>query len=249
MILHCVAIDDEPLALELVSKFIEQTSFLKLAGRFSNAIEALSFINQNDVQLIFLDIQMPDLSGMELARVLDGKKNGANTRIIFATAYHQFAIEGYKVEALDYLLKPYSYEEFLNAATKAYQYFERISSITNTPINQQIEPSDVDYIFLKVEYQLVKVLLRDISFVEAYKDYVKVHLLSKPHPLLSLSSLKNMEEMLPKNLFMRVHRSFIIGLNHIDSISKNIIQIGTHNIAVGENYKDVFQEFLSKWVR
>lgn len=249
MTLNCVAIDDEPLALELVSKFIEQTSFLKLVGRFSNAIEALSFINQQEVQLIFLDIQMPDLSGMELARVLDGKKNATQTRIIFATAYHQFAIEGYKVEALDYLLKPYSYEEFLNAATKAYQYFERISTLANTPINQQIDSSNAEYIFLKVEYQLIKVLLRDISFVEAYKDYVKVHLLTKPHPLLSLSSLKSMEEMLPKNQFMRVHRSFIIGLNHIDSISKNIIQIGNHNIAVGENYKDVFQEFLSKWLR
>lgn len=246
MILNCVAIDDEPLALELVCKFISQTSFLKLVGRFSNAIEALSFINQNEVQLVFLDIQMPDLSGMELARVLDGKKNAENTRIIFATAYHQFAIEGYKVEALDYLLKPYSYEEFLNAATKAYQYFERISS---APANNGSEPSSPDYIFLKVEYQLVKVMLKDITFVEAYKDYVKVHLLSKPHPLLSLTSLKSMEEMLPKNQFMRVHRSFIVALNHIDSVSKNVIQIGTHNIAVGENYKDGFQDFLGKWVK
>ena len=252
MILNCVAIDDEPLALELVSKFISQTSFLKLVGRFSNAIEALGFINQNEVQLVFLDIQMPDLSGMELARVLDGKKNAENTRIIFATAYHQFAIEGYKVEALDYLLKPYSYEEFLNAATKAYQYFERLSSVpapSVAPANNGSEPSSPDYIFLKVEYQLVKVMLKEITFVEAYKDYVKVHLLSKPHPLLSLTSLKSMEEMLPKNQFMRVHRSFIIALNHIDSISKNVIQIGTHNIAVGENYKDVFQDFLGKWVK
>lgn len=253
MILNCVAIDDEPLALELISKFIQQTSFLRLVGRFSNAIEALSFINQQEVRLIFLDIQMPDLSGMELARVLDGKKNSDQTRIIFATAYHQFAIEGYKVEALDYLLKPYSYEEFLNAATKAYQYFERISTISSSPaiipINQPIESTGDEYIFLKVEYQLVKVMLRDINFVEAYKDYVKVHLLSKPHPILSLSSLKSMEEMLPKNQFMRVHRSFIVGLNHIESISKNIIQIGNHNLTVGENYKDVFQEFLSKWVK
>lgn len=253
MILNCVAIDDEPLALELISKFIQQTSFLRLVGRFSNAIEALSFINQQEVRLIFLDIQMPDLSGMELARVLDGKKNSDQTRIIFATAYHQFAIEGYKVEALDYLLKPYSYEEFLNAATKAYQYFERISTISSSPaiipINQPIESTGDEYIFLKVEYQLVKVMLRDINFVEAYKDYVKVHLLSKPHPILSLSSLKSMEEMLPKNQFMRVHRSFIVGLNHIESVSKNIIQIGNHNITVGENYKDVFQEFLSKWVK
>lgn len=252
MTLHCVAIDDEPLALELVSKFISQTSFLKLVGRFSNAIEALSFINQNEVQLIFLDIQMPDLSGMELARVLDGKKNAENTRIIFATAYHQFAIEGYKVEALDYLLKPYSYEEFLNAATKAYQYFERISS---APLASPAAPASkgseavLDYIFLKVEYNLIKVMLKDIAFVEAYKDYVKVHLLSKLHPLLSLTSLKSMEEMLPKNRFMRVHRSYIIALNHIDSISKNVVQIGTHNIAVGENYKEVFQDFLAKWVK
>jgi two-component system, LytTR family, response regulator LytT len=145
MILKCVAIDDEPLALELLTKFIQQTSFLSLIGKFSNAIEALGFINQNEVQLIFMDIQMPDLSGMELARILDGKKTGEKTRIIFCTAYHQFAIEGYKVEALDYLLKPYSYEDFLGAATKAYHYFERVNSAS-----AQASPPDTnspDYIF------------------------------------------------------------------------------------------------------
>lgn len=246
MTLKCVAIDDEPLALELLSKFISQTSFLKLEGRFSNAIEALSFINKNEVQLIFMDIQMPDLSGMELARILDGKKNSDKTRIIFCTAYHQFAIEGYKVEALDYLLKPYSYEDFLNAATKAYQYFDRLN---NAPVAKSIEPTaQQDFIFLKVEYQLVKVMLRDITHVEAYKDYVKVHLKSKANPLLSLTSMKNMEELLPTDKFMRVHRSFIVALDQIDSVSKNVIQIGDHHIAVGENYKDQFLEFLSKWM-
>lgn len=169
MILNCVAIDDEPLALELVGKYIEQTSFLKLIGKFSNAIEALGFINQNEVQLIFMDIQMPDLSGMELARVLDGKKNSDKTRIIFATAYHQFAIEGYKVEALDYLLKPYSYEDFLSAATKGFSYFEKLNQ-TDSSTQKKTESSTPDYIFLKVEYQLVKVMLKDISYVEAYKD-------------------------------------------------------------------------------
>ncbi|MBN3584274.1 response regulator transcription factor [Algoriphagus aestuarii] len=247
MKLNCVAIDDEPLALDLLSKFIEQTSFLNLIGKFSNGIEALGFINQNEVQLIFMDIQMPDLSGMELARVLDGKKNSDKTRIIFATAYHQFAIEGYKVEALDYLLKPYSYEEFLNAATKAFSYFERLNSTKPTAISTS-ETSTPEYIFLKVEYQLVKVMLKDIACVEAYKDYVKVHLLSKPNPLLSLTSLKNMEELLPAHQFMRVHRSFIVALDHIDSVSKNVIQIGNHNIAVGDNYKDAFLEFLGKWM-
>jgi DNA-binding LytR/AlgR family response regulator len=194
-----------------------------------------------------MDIQMPDLSGMELARILDGKKNSDQTRIIFCTAYHQFAIEGYKVDALDYLLKPYSYEDFLNAATKAYQYFDRIlnQESTKPTLESSTQP---EYIFLKVEYQLVKVMLRDITHVEAYKDYVKVHLKSKPNPLLSLTSMKNMEELLPSDKFMRVHRSFIVALDHIDSVSKNVIQIGSHQIAVGDNYKDPFLEFLSRWI-
>lgn len=247
MKLNCVAIDDEPLALDLICKFIEQTSFLNLIGKFSNGVEALGFINQNEVQLIFMDIQMPDLSGMELARVLDGKKNSDKTRIIFATAYHQFAIEGYKVEALDYLLKPYSYEEFLNASTKAFNYFERLKTKSEKPIGQ-VDPTIPEYIFLKVEYQLVKVMLKDIAYVEAYKDYVKVHLISKPNPLLSLTSLKSMEELLPSNSFMRVHRSYIISLDHIDSVSKNVIQIGKHHITIGDNYKEPFLEFLSKWM-
>ncbi len=247
MILNCVAIDDEPLALELVSKFIEQTAFLKLVGKFSNAIEALGFINQHEVQLVFMDIQMPDLSGMELARVLDGKKNSDHTRIIFATAYHQFAIEGYKVEALDYLLKPYSYEEFLSAATKGFSYFEKLNQ-TDSSAQKKTESTTPDYIFLKVEYQLVKVMLKDISYVEAYKDYVKVHLISKPNPLLSLTSLKSMEELLPSDQFMRVHRSFIVALDHIESVSKNTINIGNQSITVGDNYKEPFLEFMSRWM-
>jgi DNA-binding LytR/AlgR family response regulator len=246
MKISCVAIDDEPLALDLLSKFIQQTTFLELVGKFSNAIEALGYINQHEVNLLFMDIQMPDLSGMELARILDGKKNSAHTRVIFCTAYHQFALEGYKVEALDYLLKPYSYEDFLAAATKAYQYFGRIGTPAQ-PTASASQTPPVDYIFLKVEYQLVKVVLKDITHVEAYKDYVKVHLKSKNHPLLSLTSMKNMEELLPKDRFMRVHRSFIISLDHIDSISKNVIHIGDQQIAVGDLYKDQFSEFVSRW--
>jgi DNA-binding LytR/AlgR family response regulator len=246
MKISCVAIDDEPLALDLLTKFIEQTPFLSLQGRFSNAIEALSYINQEEVNLIFMDIQMPDLSGMELARILDGKKNSGTTRVIFCTAYHQFALEGYKVEALDYLLKPYSYEDFLTAATKAYQYFGRIGNLAQ-PSLPASPAASADYIFLKVEYQLVKVVLKDITHIEAYKDYVKVHLTSKNHPLLSLTSMKNMEELLPKDRFMRVHRSFIVSLDHIDSISKNVIHVGTQQIAVGDLYKEQFSEFVSRW--
>lgn len=243
MKIKCIAVDDEPLALDLVCRFIEQTSFLTLVGRFENAIEALGYINQNEVDLLFLDIQMPDLSGMELARVLDAKNTAKKPRIIFTTAYNQFAIEGYKVDAMDYLLKPFSYEDFLKAATKAFQFFDKQND-TSTPANNKTD----EYIFLKVEYQLVKVMLKEITHVEAYKDYVKVYLVGKPNPILSLTSLKNMEELLPSDRFMRIHRSFIISLDHIDSISRNTVNIGNTQITISENHKEAFMQFLSKWM-
>ncbi|WP_373523314.1 LytR/AlgR family response regulator transcription factor [Aquiflexum sp.] len=245
MKLKCIAVDDEPLALELVSKFIEQTSFLSLEAKFDNAIQALGYLNQNDIDLIFLDIQMPDLSGMELARIIDGKNSLKKPKIIFSTAYNQFAIEGYKVDALDYLLKPFSYEEFLKASTKAYQFYENQSK-QQSDKKENDKPSE--YIFLKVEYSLVKVMLKEIAYIEAYKDYVKVHLAGKPNPLLTLTSMKSMEEMLPSEKFMRVHRSYIINLDHIDTVSRNTVNIGGTNISVSENYKDNFMEFLNRWV-
>ncbi|CAN5590126.1 LytTR family DNA-binding domain-containing protein [soil metagenome] len=232
MKIKCIAVDDEPLALAQVCKYIGQTSFLDLVGKFENAIEALGFVNLHEVDLIFLDIQMPDLSGMELARVLDYKSAAKKPKIIFTTAYNQFAIEGYKVDAMDYLLKPFGYENFLKAATKAFRHF-------NQQINQSTAPAPKteDYIFLKVEYQLVKLMLNEITHVEAYKDYV----------VLSLTSMKNMEDMLPKDKFMRIHRSFIIALDHIESTSRNIVTIGNKQINVSENFKEAFMKFLSKW--
>ncbi|WP_186756823.1 LytR/AlgR family response regulator transcription factor [Echinicola salinicaeni] len=244
MKIKCIAVDDEPLALDLICSFIEQTSFLSLEAKFENAIDALSFVHSHEVDLIFLDIQMPDLSGMELARVLDSNKQSNVPRIIFTTAYNQFAIEGYKVDAMDYLLKPFSYEEFLKSCTKAYHFFESKSSQSNTSADNPQQ----SYIFIKVEYQLVKVVLKDILYVEGYKDYVKVHLADRSSPLLSLTSLKNMEEILPENQFMRIHRSYIISLDHIQSITKNTVNISNTTIAVSENYKDNFLQFVNKWI-
>jgi len=243
MKIKCIAVDDEPLALDLVCRFIEQTNFLTLVAKFDNAIEALGYINQNEVQLIFLDIQMPDLSGMELARVLDAKNSLHKPKIIFTTAYNQFAIDGYKVDAMDYLLKPFSYEDFLKAATKAFQYYNNQTNSSHSTNNKTEE-----YIFLKVEYQLVKVMLKDITHVEAYKDYVKVYLVGKPNPILSLTSLKSMEDLLPSDKFMRIHRSFIISLDHIDSVSRNMVNIGNTQITVSENHKEAFMQFLGKWM-
>jgi two-component system response regulator LytT len=239
MILNCIAVDDEPLALGLVCAFIEQTPFLNLVARSSSAVEALKILNDEQVDLLFLDIQMPDLNGMELARVLDNRPN--KPRIIFTTAYNQFALDGYKVDALDYLLKPFNYEEFLKAAQKALKYQELIGKSEPEPKQEE------DYLFLKVEYQLVRVALSDILYIEGLKDYVKVWLKSAPKPLLSLTSLKALEEKLPSRRFMRVHRSFIVSLDQINSVTRNTLQIGSINISVGEQYKDAFNVFISKW--
>ncbi|HAL83641.1 MAG TPA: DNA-binding response regulator [Mucilaginibacter sp.] len=252
MILNCIAVDDEPLALGLVSSFIGQTPFLKLVGRFSSAVEALRAIHAQKIDIVFLDIQMPDLNGIELARVLDNSKSN-KPRIIFTTAYNQFALEGYRVDALDYLLKPFNYEEFLHAANKALAYaelLEKSNSPATVPVAATVaeERIEDEYLFLKVEYQLVRIALNDILYIEGLKDYVKVWLKSAEKPILSLTSLKSLEEKLPSKRFMRVHRSFIVSLDKINSITRNALQIGKVNITVGDQYKEAFSHFLSKWV-
>ncbi len=246
MILNCIAVDDEPLALGLVSKFIEQTPFLRLKAKFHSAAEALKAIHDQKIDVVFLDIQMPDLNGIELARLLDSVPS--RPRVIFTTAYNHFAIEGFRVDALDYLLKPFSYEEFLRAAQKALNYAELLNrpSATNAPETPRAE-AESDYIFLKVEYQLVRVALNDILYIESLKDYVKVWLEGKEKALLSLTSLKALEEKLPPNRFMRIHRSFIISLDKITSINKTAVHIGKTLITVGDQYKDAFGEFVGKW--
>ena len=255
MTINCIAVDDEPLALGLVCSFIEQTPFLNLVGRFNSAVEALKAVHSQKVDVLFLDIQMPDLNGIELARVLDNSKTN-KPRIIFTTAYNQFALEGYRVDALDYLLKPFNYEEFLHAAHKALAYAQLVEK-SNTPATAVAAPAAVaptqeriedEYLFLKVEYQLVRIALSDILYIEGLKDYVKVWLKSAEKPILSLTSLKSLEEKLPSKKFMRVHRSFIVSLDKINSITRNSLQIGKVNITVGDQYKEAFSGFLSKWV-
>ena len=251
MILNCIAVDDEPLALGLVAAFIGQTPFLNLLGKYSSAVEALKAIHTQKVDVVFLDIQMPDLNGIELARVLDNSKIN-KPRIIFTTAYNQFALEGYRVDALDYLLKPFNYEEFLHAANKALAYGELLEKSTAAPVAAPAavaeERIEDEYLFLKVEYQLVRIALNDILYIEGLKDYVKVWLKSAEKPVLSLTSLKSLEEKLPSKRFMRVHRSFIVSLDKINSITRNALQIGKINITVGDQYKEAFSGFLSKWV-
>jgi two-component system, LytTR family, response regulator LytT len=245
MTLNCIAVDDEPLALGLVCRFIEQTPFLKLVGQYPSAVEALKAIHSQKIDLIYLDIQMPDLSGMELARVIS--KGPETPRIIFTTAFEQFGLEGYKVDALDYLLKPFNYEEFLRTATKAHSFYELINRPAPAPVMAESEYANDQYLFLKVEYQWVRIALDDILYIEGLKDYVKVHLKNDEKGVLSLTSLKDLEEKLSSKKFMRVHRSFIVALDKITAMTKNSLQIGKKNITVGDQYRDAFNQFVSKW--
>jgi len=247
MILNCIAVDDEPLALGLVCAFIEQTPFLKLVGKYSSSIAALKAMHEQKVDVIFLDIQMPDLNGIELARVLDRGNDAEKPRVIFTTAYNQFALEGYKVDALDYLLKPFNYEEFLRAANKALSYYELVNRPDTKPIAAANDNIEDEYLFLKVEYQLVRIALSDIIYIESLKDYVKVWVKGSEKAILSLTSLKALEEKLPAKRFMRIHRSYIVSLDKINAITRNSVQIGKINITVGDQYKDAFNSFLNKW--
>ncbi|MCF2447719.1 LytTR family DNA-binding domain-containing protein [Dyadobacter sp. CY345] len=241
--LNCITVDDEPLALGLVSAFVEQTPFLNLTGRYGNAVQALQAIHSKEIHLVFLDIQMPDLNGMELARVLSKTASPDQTKIIFTTAYNQFAVEGYKVDALGYLLKPFGYEEFLETAIKAKKYFDLIQEGNSVP---EVEVKD-DYLFVKADYKLVRIDFESILYIESLKDYLKIHLVAPAKPVMTLSSLKAIEEKLVPGKFLRLHRSFIVAINKIDSISKNSVHVGSMDISVGDLYKDAFKELLSKW--
>jgi DNA-binding LytR/AlgR family response regulator len=246
MSVSCIAVDDEPLALALLCTFIEQTPFLKLVGRYGSGVEALQGLHEltEKVDVAFLDIQMQELTGLELARVLG--QQATPPRIVFTTAFPQYALDGYKVDALDYLVKPFNYEEFLRAAQKARAYTELAQASAETAPAAVPAPEE-EHIFLKVEYQLVRVALSDILYVEGLKDYVKVHLKSTPRALLSLMSLRAMEEKLPARRFLRIHRSFIVALDKIEAVRRLTVQIGTETIPVGEQYKEAFAQFLSRW--
>ncbi|MBC6612194.1 response regulator transcription factor [Hymenobacter sp. BT507] len=247
MTLNCIAVDDEPLALKLLGNFTAQTPFLNLVGSYSSATAALRGLQQQTVpiDLLFLDIQMPDLNGLELARALDRGPGGGGPRVVFTTAFNQYALDGYKVDALDYLLKPFTYDEFLRVAEKAKAYAELNQGATAAPTAPAPPPED--YLYLKVEYQLVRVPFNDILYVEGLKDYVKVYRRSQPKPLLSLTSMKTMEERLPSHLFMRIHRSYIVGLEHITSIGRGTVQISNETLPVSDSYRDVFEQFISRW--
>lgn len=241
MTLTCAIIDDEPLAVSLLESYVNKTPFLSLTGKFNSALEALSELSSQPVDLLFLDIQMPELNGMEFSRILKG-----DTRIVFTTAFEQYALDSYKVNALDYLLKPISYPDFLKAAEKALQWYERIAPVASDVSASSAIAPNLESIFIKTEYKLVQVELRKILYIEGLKDYVKIYVENELHPLLSLMSMKSLEEILPADRFIRVHRSFIVQPEKIKVIERNRIVFGKEYIPISDNYKQKFMEFLGQ---
>ncbi|MGY0392484.1 LytR/AlgR family response regulator transcription factor [Bizionia sp. KMM 8389] len=233
--ISCVIVDDEPMALNLVESYVNKTPFLELKQACGSAIEAMEFIKNTPVDLLFLDIQMPDLTGLEFSKMLPEQ-----TRVIFTTAFDQYALEGFKVEAIDYLLKPFDYAEFLAAANKANTWFSLVRKQEQTNISEEKE-----FLFIKSEYKQLRIKLADVLYFESLKDYIKIWLKDNPKPILTLMSLKSLEEELPKTQFMRVHRSFIVALNNIDVIERSQIIINEQRITVSEQYKAAFLSYIN----
>ena len=232
--LRCIAIDDEPLALELLEDNISKVPYLKLVGSFSNPVAAIAAIQEQEIDLVFLDIQMPGLTGLQLIQTLTKRP-----MFILITAYEKHALEAYHLDVVDYLLKPVSLDRFIRASSKAWELHQLRTGRRN-------EQSDKDYFFINVEYSLLKVIFGDVIYVEGLKDYVKIHLKSTNKPVVARMSLKGLEEELPASQFVRIHKSFIVSKNFVTSVKKNSVSIGDIELPVGENYKDSVNEITGR---
>ncbi|HPJ45058.1 MAG TPA: LytTR family DNA-binding domain-containing protein [Tenuifilaceae bacterium] len=233
--IRCIAIDDEPLALKQIESYIDKTPFLEKIAVCESAMQALQVLQEQPVDLMFVDINMPDLSGMDFVKSIDNPP-----KIIFTTAYSEYAVEGFRVDAIDYLLKPISYPDFLRSANKAKSWFDN-----QTEKDVQVD-SNEQFLYIKSEYKILRINHSDIKYIEGMREYVKIHLVNQK-PVMSLISMKKLEEFLPEAKFMRVHRSYIVNLDKITTIERSrIIFDGDVYIPVSEQYSQRFQEYLNK---
>lgn len=234
--LRCIAIDDEPLALELLQDNIAKVPYLELVASCSNAFEATKVMQETPVDLIFLDIQMPGLSGLQFIQSLSQKPY-----IILITAYEKYALDGFNLDVTDYLLKPVALDRFIKACNKVYElYLMKLNQSAGQPGRQE------DFFFVNVEYKLLKIITSDIVWIEGLKDYIKIHLKSSTRPVITRMSMKAIEEQLPAAKFIRVHKSYIVAVAHITAIMKNSIFIGEMELPVGENHRDAVAMLTGK---
>ncbi len=236
MTITCAIIDDEPLALELLQSYVAQTPFMELKGAYSSAIEALDGLRKEPADIVFTDIQMPELDGLSFSKTLN-----ENTRIVFTSAFEQYAIEGYRVNALDYLLKPISYNDFLITAKKAQKWFKQKRNESPPEMQKPQENS----LFVKSDYKLLRINFDDIRYIEGLKDYVKIYTDSQSRPILSLISMHTIEEALPSSMFMRIHRSYIVNMSKIEVVERGQIVFGDKYLPVSDSYKEKLQEYIN----
>ncbi|WP_018615767.1 LytR/AlgR family response regulator transcription factor [Segetibacter koreensis] len=226
--MRCVAIDDEELALELLEDNISKVPYLELVGSFNNPLEAISTIQEQKIDLVFLDIQMPGLTGLQFIKSLNPKP-----MFIMITAYEKYALDGFDLDVVDYLLKPVSLERFIKACNKAWE----LHKLKNKPIevSKEAEPA---YFFINADYSHVKVDFADIIWVEGLKDYLRIHLKGNAKPIVARLSMKSIEEQLPASMFIRIQKSYIVSIQHITSVRKNSVFVGSIELPIGDNYKD-----------
>jgi DNA-binding LytR/AlgR family response regulator len=234
--MRCIAVDDEKLVLELLADNISQVPYLQLLKACRNAMEAIEILQQEKIDLIFLDIQMPKLSGLQFIQTLQQPP-----MVILITAYEKYALESYNLNVVDYLLKPVSFERFLKACNKAKKLFDLANEKPVIPKEQL-----PDHIFINVEYTLVKILFTDILFIEGLKDYIKIHLASSSRPVLTKMSLKGMEEKLPTGKFIRVHKSYIVAADKITVIKRDLVYVGNNEIPVSDFYKENLSKITNR---
>lgn len=233
--INCLVIDDEPLALQLMEDFIRKTPYLNLVGSFDVSLQALPLIESGGVDLLFLDIRMPDISGVDFFRLLHRKPE-----VIFTTAYSEYALEGFELKAMDYLLKPVSFEKFVAATNRVREFLENK--------HPRYQPGE-EYFFMNVAHKLHKIFYHDILFLEGYKDYTKLHLAGSSSPLLVLHNLKYFEDLLNPQEFIRIHRSYIVPIRRVNTVARKTVTILTHQLPVSDNYRERFFSIVERYAR
>jgi DNA-binding LytR/AlgR family response regulator len=236
--MNCLAIDDEPLALDVIEDFVGRVSFLKLMAKCDNAVEALNLMQKEPIDLIFLDIQMPDISGIDFLKSL-----GKAPLVIFTTAFSEYALDGFELNAVDYLVKPIAFERFLKAVSRAHEIYS-LNQFKQKASKSSGKPVD-EFIIVNADYHSIKINLNEIQYIEGLKDYVKIY--TGPKPIMTLSTMKRMEDKLPADRFIRVHKSYIVAVPFIDGIEKNKIIIETKRIPIGEKYKEDFYRHMNSY--
>lgn len=233
--MKCAIIDDEPLAVKLLEDYINRTPGLELTGSYRSAIEAMTGLSHKPVDLLLLDIQMPEVDGLTFAHMIQN----SGTKVVFTTAFSEYAVDSYKVSALDYLLKPITYEAFMAAVTKA----QLRTQEANSHIEQSTRGGMQDCIFVKSDYKMVRLRYCDITYIEGLKDYVKIYLSDQRRSVVSLSSMRTLESQLPKD-FVRVHRSYIVNMQHVTQVERNQLLVDDREIPISEGYKEAVQNYV-----